>query len=123
MLIDSIRLVVAIAGGIIGSAFAAETYGDLLGVGAVALGIVLIIAAAVPVFRAKSTQATIELLRTELDAEKLAREGQERRHAAEIAELRGRLSTLTPAFAKVIAQDVIAELRLAGVLNGKGSTS
>lgn len=84
-----------------------ETIGVIFGI-AVAVGV------AWPVVRSKQTTATIQLLQSELDVEKMARLAQEkrcddrlaeqdRRHAVEIAELRGQVSALTPEFAKSLA--------------------
>lgn len=82
------------------------------------IGVLVAIAAAIgvawPVLRSKQTSATIDLLRSELAVEKdarIAQEGrcteqlkeQDRRHAVEIAELRGRVASMTPEFARTLA--------------------
>lgn len=73
---------------------------------AVALGI------AWPLFRSKSTEATIELLRSELGIERDARQALDRRCNEETAELRGQISVLSSSFADALAD------RVAGAIAG-----
>lgn len=105
---------------------------DIGVVGAI-LGVVLLLGAAWPVFRSKNTSATIELLRSELEVEKEAREAQglrcqeelaeqDKRHAVAIAELRGKVEAMTPVFASQIAAAVDIEKiaqRVVASLNGQ----
>jgi hypothetical protein len=72
-------------------------------------------------------QAALELSQSELKTEREAREAQEsrcndkiaeqdRRHASEIGELRGRVMTLTESFARVIAAAVIEAIKQDGAV-------
>lgn len=75
------------------------------------VALVIVIAGLSPLVRAKNTQATMELLRAELEVEREARQEQERRYTAEIAELRGQVKFLTNDFAKIIAAEVARVLQ------------
>lgn len=70
------------------------------------VGLVILVAGLSPLVRAKNTQATMELLRAELEVEREARQEQERRYTSEVAELRGQVKFLTQDFAKIIAAEV-----------------
>jgi hypothetical protein len=101
----------------------------------IALAVAVALGVAWPVFRSKSTSATIELLHTELGiereareaqerrcadelaAERAARQQQERRHAEELGAIRGKLDTITREFAVVIADEVVDALRGQGVIS------
>lgn len=83
---------------------------------AVAGGIITIAAAiglAWPVFRAKTNTATIELLRSEHQAEREARIALQERCAAETAELRGRVEVLSSTFAVELSERVAAAISTA----------
>lgn len=80
--------------------------GALLAIGA----FLLALAALAPFIRGQARKATVELLRTELQVEREAREAQERRCTAQIAELRGQVKVVTDAFAEVIAERVAKEV-------------
>lgn len=88
--------------------------GTLLAIGA----FLLALAALAPFLRGKARQATVELLRSELQIEREARVEQERRCTAEIAELRGQLKVVTESFAEVIAERVAAQV--VDLLGGSG---
>lgn len=75
-----------------------------------AIALVFLLAGLLPFVRGKSRQASLDLLRSELAIERDARQEQDKRCTAEIAELRGQLKTLTHDFAAIIARQVATEV-------------
>lgn len=97
------------------------------------IGVIAVVAAAVgiawPIFRSKSTSATIELLEKERDVRDAALLALERRCREDTARLEGRIDTLTAGFASElgaaigkpvgieVANVVLRELVIAGVID------
>lgn len=82
------------------------------------IGIVILAAGLWPFVRGKSTQATIDLLKSELAVERDARLEQDRRCVAEINELRGQLRIVTREFAVTIGRQVVQAIRDDGLDTG-----
>lgn len=76
----------------------------------------LVLGGLLPFVRGKSRQSSLDLLQSELAIERTARQAQEVRCSAEVAELRGQMHTLTQSFAKIIAAEVVAVMRADGVI-------
>ncbi len=90
--------------------------GNLVGLFAAGLGLLVVLAAGYVVVRSSILKQTNEVLVGALDVERNERRETEARCREEVAQLRGQVHTLTRQHAEVIAREVIRVFRDDGVL-------